>query len=78
MKAHSNNFKEQIKTLGKEIDSKITFGETVLGKNDLNAVTPIYQGAILKSVMKQLEIDSNVLIPNGTILKYEFGLKVDG
>lgn len=78
MKTHTNNFKEQIKTIGKEIDSKISYGDIVLGKNDLNAVTPSYQGAILKSVMKQLDIDSNVEIPLGTILKYEFGLKVNG
>lgn len=78
MKAHTSSFKEQIKLIGKEIDSRITFGDTVLGKNDLNAVTPSYQGAILKSVMKQLDIDSNVAIPIGTILKYEFGLKVNG
>lgn len=78
MKTHTSSFKEQIKLIGKEIDSRITFGSTVLGKNDLNAVTPSYQGAILKSVMKQLDIDSNVEIPIGTILKYEFGLKVNG
>lgn len=78
MKTHTSSFKEKIKLMGKEIDSKITFGDTVLGKNDLNAVTPSYQGAILKSVMKQLDIDSNVAIPIGTILKYEFGLKVNG
>lgn len=78
MKTHTSSFKEQIKLIGKEIDSKITFGDTVLGKDDLNAVTPSYQGAILKSVMKQLDIDSNVAIPIGTILKYEFGLKVNG
>lgn len=78
MKTHTSGFKEQIKLIGKEIDSRITFGSTVLGKNDLNAVTPSYQGAILKSVMKQLDIDSNVAIPIGTNLKYEFGLKVNG
>lgn len=78
MKTHTNNFKEQIKKFGRQIDSRITFGNTVLGKNDLNAVTPSYQGAILKSVMKQLDIDSNVAIPIGTILTYEFGLKVNG
>ena len=78
MKTHTSSFKEQIKLMGKEIDSRITFGSTVLGKDDLNAVTPSYQGAILKSVMKQLDIDSNVEIPIGTNLKYEFGLKVNG
>jgi hypothetical protein len=78
VKTHTNNFKQQIKLIGKEIDSKITFGDTVLGKNDLNAVTPSFQGAILKSAMKQLVVDSNVEIPIGTVLKYEFGLKVNG
>lgn len=78
MKIHSDGFKRQIKLIGKEIDSKITYGNTVLGKNDLNTVTPNYQGGILTSVMKQLDIDSNVEIPVGTILKYEFGVKVNG
>lgn len=78
MKTHTSSFKEQIKLMGKEIDSRITFGDTVLGKNELNAVTPSFQSAILKSVMKQLDIDSNVAIPIGTILTYEFGLKVNG
>ena len=78
MKTHTSNFKEEISKFGRQIDSRITFGDTVLGKDDLNAVTPSYQGAILKSVMKQLDIDSNVAIPIGTILKYEFGLKVNG
>ncbi len=78
MKTHTSNFKEEISKFGRQIDSRITFGDTVLGKNDLNAVAPSYQGAILKSVMKQLDIDSNVAIPIGTNLKYEFGLKVNG
>ena len=78
MKTHTNNFKNQIKLIGKEIDSKITFGETELGKEHLNAVTPSFQSSILKSAMKQLDIDSNVYIPVGSVLKYEFGVKVNG
>ena len=77
MKIHSNNFKQKIKEIGREVDSRIIFGDTVLSKNELNAVTPSFEGALLKSVMKQLEIDSNVEIPIGTNLRYEFGLKVD-
>lgn len=78
MKVHSNGFKQQIKLMGKEIDSKITIGSTVLGKNELNAVTPSYQGALLKSVMKELHIDSNVDIPLNSVLNYKFGVKVNG
>ena len=78
MKAHTTAFKEQIKEMGRELDSIITYGDTVLGNEQLNAVTPSFQGGILKSVMKQLDIDSNVPIPVGTILNYQFGVKVNG
>lgn len=82
MKAHTSEFKNQIKQFGRELDSKITYtlnnNEIELGSEQLNSITPHYKGAILKSVMKQLDIDSNVEIPVGTILTYEFGVKVDG
>ena len=80
MKAHTNLFKEKIKEFGREIDSKITYTlnneEIELGNEDLNSVSLHYEGGILKSVMKQLDIDSNVEIPLETILTYEFGVKV--
>lgn len=82
MKAHTNRFKEEIGSFGRQIDSIITYqlnGVTqTLTNEDLNSVTPVFQGAILKSVMKQLDIDSNVDIPVGTILRYKFGVLVDG
>ena len=77
MKVHTTAFKEQIKEMGRELDSIITYGEAVLGNEQLNAVTPSFQGGILKSVMKQLDIDSNIPIPVGTILNYKFGVKVN-
>lgn len=82
MKAHTSNFKNQIKTMGRELDSKISYSlngvNVELGKEQLNSITPTYQGALLKSVMKQLDIDSNVYIPEKTILNYQFGVKVNG
>ena len=82
MKTHTSDFKNQIKTMGRELDSKITYtlnGVNVeLGKEQLNSITPTYQGALLKSVMKELDIDSNVYIPEKTILNYQFGVKVNG
>ena len=82
MKVHSNEFKNIIKKNGRQLDSKITYtlnGVNVeLGKEQLNSITPTYQGALLKSVMKELDIDSNVYIPEKTILNYQFGVKVNG
>ena len=80
MKAHTSGFKTNIKLLGREIDSKITYTlnneDIELGNVNLNSVSPHYEGGILKSVMKQLDIDSNVDIPIGTEINYQFGLKV--
>lgn len=80
MKAHTSDFKTNIAQMGKQLDSKITYTisgtTTELGKEELNSVTPHYKADILKSVMKQLDIDSNVDIPIGTIVNYQFGVKV--
>ena len=82
MKTHTNGFKNAIKDFGRQLDSKITYeldGETIeLGSEQLNSITPHYQADILKSVMKQLDIDSNVEIPIGTEINYQFGLLVNG
>lgn len=76
MKTHTNNYKENIKLFGRQITSKITFGNTTLGDEELNSITPVFQGSLLKSCMKELDIDSNINIPVGTILRYQFGVLV--
>ena len=80
MKAHTNDFKNAIKLHGKQLDSKITYssdGETIeLGVEQLNSITPHYEGGILKSVMRGLSIDSNVEVPKGTVLNFQFGVLV--
>lgn len=80
MKTHTSAFKNTIKEFGRELDSIITYtldNDTMeLSIEELNSVTPHYEGAILKSVMRQLDIDSNVEIPIGTEINYQFGVKV--
>ena len=78
MKTHTNKYKEQIKTLGREIDAKITYGNVELGGEELNSITPSFKSSILKSAMKELEIDSNVDIPLETEINLKFGVKVSG
>lgn len=80
MKTHTQAFKDNVCLFGRELDSKITYTiddvEHELGSEELNSVSPHYEGTILKSVMKQLDIDSNVDIPIGTIVNYQFGVKI--
>lgn len=80
MKNRTENFKNKIKLLGKQQSVKITFENngitTVLDNENLNSITASYEGNFLKSVMKELDIDSNVNIPEGTQLKFEYGLLI--
>lgn len=82
MKAHSNEFKEEIKMLGKQQDVRITYmindEQITLGSEDINSATPNYEASLLKSVMKVLDLDSNTDIPLGTEIKFEYGLLVNG
>lgn len=77
MKAHTSDFKNELKNMGREIDSIITYDNITL-HDELYAVTPHFEGNILKSVMKQLDIESSVKIPDNTILNYRLGIKVNG
>ena len=77
MKTHTNLFKNNIKEMGKEINSIITYGTTTL-EDELYSVSLHYEGNLLKSIMKQLDIESSVDIPLETIINFQFGLKVDG
>lgn len=76
MRAHTQEFKNQIKELGREIDSKITYGDNVITAEQLFSVSPTVNGSILKSAMKELDFESSIQVPINTIIKYEFGLKV--
>jgi hypothetical protein len=82
MKVHTSKYKDTIKTMGREIDSQITYIKdgltTILTSEEINSITLSYEGAILKSVMKKLDIDINYDIPKGTEINYKFGVKVNG
>ena len=82
MKSHTSEFKEEIKMLGKQQSVRITYKENNITKTltdeDINSATPNYEASLLKSVMKGLDLDSNVDIPLGTEIKFEYGLLVNG
>lgn len=81
MKAHTSDFKDQIKLLGRQQNIQIIYSEDgvtiTLENEDINSVTPNYQSSLLKSVMKGLDIDSNIIIPEGTEIQFKYGLLVN-
>jgi len=78
MRKHTQSFKEQIKKMGREINSRITYGNNILTSEELYSIYPIINGSLLNSAMKELQFESSVQVPNNTLIKYEFGLKVNG
>ena len=81
MKSHTSEFKEEIKTLGKQQSVRITYTlnneQIILTDEDINSITPNYEASLLKSVMKGLDLDSNIDIPLGTEIKFEYGLLIN-
>lgn len=82
MKQHTQDFKNQIKEMGREFISMLTYTdeneEEVILTEELYSVSLNYEGALLKSVMKRLNIESSVDIPKNTIVDYKLGMQVNG
>ena len=76
MKEHSEEFKNKIVELGRQIDSKLIYDDRELVE-ELYSVTPHFKGNMLKSTMKQLDVETTEDIPIGTEVNYQLGLLVD-
>lgn len=77
MKAHTIDFKNQLTELGRELRGVITYNNTEL-EEEIYSITPHYNADLLKSVMKQLDIELSVDIPLNTIINCQIGIKVNG
>ena len=75
MKQHTSSFKNTIKKMGRELKSIITYDNITL-EEELYSISYSYDGNILKSVMKKLEIESSVDIPKDTVLNYKLSVLV--
>lgn len=105
MKTVTSGFKTNIKTLGRQIENKVSFYTSLAGYNiiteggdyittesgdlletekgwyvlentNLNSIETFFNGDIMKSVMKGIELDSLVSIPDCMIVNYQFGVLV--
>lgn len=77
MKQHTSDFKTSISRIGRQFDDYITYGNTTL-REELYSISLHYDGGLLKSIMKQLDIESSIDIPIGTKISYKKGLLVNG
>ena len=77
MKAHTTGFKNAVKNLGRQSRAVITYGNVTL-EEEIYAVTPHFEGGILKSIMKQLDLELSVDIPLETVINCQIGILVNG
>ena len=81
MKSHTQAFKNEVASLGKQQMVQLIYttgNETTILMNDsINSMTLRYQGSLLKSVMKQLEVECTTMIPVGTEIQVMYGLFVN-
>ena len=75
MKVHTSDFKSQLIELGRELRGVITYENTTL-EDEINSITPHYEADILKSVMKQLDLELTVDIPLNTVINCQIGILV--
>lgn len=75
MKVHTSNFKSQLTELGRELRGIITYNNTTL-EEEIYSITPHYEADILKSVMKQLDLELTVDIPLNTVINCQIGILV--
>lgn len=76
MKPHTSNFKNAIKEMGRELRGVITYNDVTL-EEEINSITPHYEADILKSVMKQLDLELTVDIPLNTVINCQIGILVN-
>ena len=76
MKTHTIDFKNQLTELGRELRGVITYNDVTL-EEEVYSITPHYNADLLKSVMKQLDLELSVDIPLNTIINCQIGIKVN-
>lgn len=81
MKNIDNKIIKEIKQHGRMLDVIITYEiegkEYLLDSDTLFSVNPHFNSDMLKSVMKELDIESEIAIPKGTLLNVKLGVSVD-
>ena len=77
MKTHTTGFKNAEKELGRQLRAVITYGDVTL-EEEIYSITPHYNADLLKSVMKQLDLELSVDIPLETVLNCRIGILVNG
>lgn len=76
MKIVSNEFKEQVNSFGRQLDTIITYDETTLDRDNIYSINPNFHTNIMETLMKSMNVEVDTLIPIGTRINVQSGVKV--
>ena len=77
MKNCSSEFKQEVSLLGKQQKLIISYNGIEISNETINSASMFYEGNLLKSMMKSLEIESTEAIAINTELTVQYGLLVN-
>ena len=77
MKTVTNEFKENIKINGRQLDTIITIDNIPFQKENFNSITPKFNTNLFKTIMKGVEIDSNFYILKNSKVNVKSGVLVN-
>lgn len=77
MKIVDNNFKNDIRTYGRQFDFKIKLNNKDEDLDNFNSLKPSFHGSLFKTIMYELELDSKKDISKNTKINIKAGVKVN-
>jgi len=77
MKQVTENFKNNIKTYGRQFDFEIKVNDVDISNDDVNYIKPSFNSNLFKTIMHQIEIDSKNKISLKSKIKIKAGVKVN-
>ena len=78
MKTHTNNFKNELALFGRQFNDILTYNSEVLSSEDIKGINFSFKSSLMKTVMKQLTINTTVEMAKGDTINYQLGLNING
>ena len=77
MKNVTSQFKENIRTFGRQFDFKVKIDNSDIDSDYLNSIKPSFNANLFKTIMHKLEIDSKNKLEKKSKINIEVGLKAN-
>lgn len=73
----NDDFKIDLRTYGRQFDVKLKANNEDINSDSLNYIKPAFHSTLFKTIMHQIEIDSNTYIPIDTKITGKIGVKLN-